>query len=586
MNEEKFCGKCGAKNKAGAVFCSKCGASLKKEDQPKTQPAAEAKSTPKPISKPAPKPTPIKTEKAEESRFCPKCRAEVKKGVTFCPKCGANLSEAAQASTQVKTPSQPKPVSRQKQTATQNRTAPVVQKRQHKTRERKKLSRKAKVIMSIVAVLAIALGGFYAWGSQYYSRDKQIDWITNALGNPKKNATPYIIADSNSMKVTKSSLKPLQTYYKEHQTTVTRVNARLKRGFEYVGDLTLVQKGRYLLLFPKYQLQVKTYQPTVETNHADSKITMNGKKLGKLSSDGGEYTTKLGLLFPGTYNVKAVSQVAGRELTLTSEVDVTSNKTINMDIETKTFTVKSVPNGIVYINGEKEGTLNSKGELTLKSYPFFNKLKLYVSYNTGKNTIKSETISDLGSEIDNADEEYDDSEDSNSDYNDLASDDSSSTVTANEDGTYLVVPKWKGMVSTDDAKTIFEDAYNDPDSDDFVGGSSNDGYKQIKQENNNWDNSDKILSYDQKAKVLAVYPLSDTECQVVYRIDYTFEHEDDTHEQVFEYNGVIKVDDDDNYYIESLGSAKKISDTTTDNQLDLGKECNFVCNKKEVIHGK
>lgn len=105
--------------------------------------------------------------------------------------------------------------------------------------------------------------------------------------------------------------------------------------------------------------------------------------------------------------------------------------------------------------------------------------------------------------------------------------------------------------------------YNDPDPDSFVGGSSNSGYQQIKSENNRWDESDKILSYSQTATVSAVYPLSDTESQVIYRIDYTFVHESDVHEQIFEYSGVVEKSGSE-YLIQSLGGARKISDTTTD----------------------
>lgn len=94
-------------------------------------------------------------------------------------------------------------------------------------------------------------------------------------------------------------------------------------------------------------------------------------------------------------------------------------------------------------------------------------------------------------------------------------------------------------------------------------GRSNSGYQQIKLENNRWDESDKILCYSQTVTMSAVYLLSDTESQVIYRIDYTFIHESDVHEKIFEYSGVVEKSDSE-YLIQSLGGAKKISDTTTD----------------------
>lgn len=78
-------------------------------------------------------------------------------------------------------------------------------------------------------------------------------------------------------------------------------------------------------------------------------------------------------------------------------------------------------------------------------------------------------------------------------------------------------------------------------------------------ENNRWDESDKILCYSQTVTMSAVYLLSDTESQVIY----TFIHESDVHEKIFEYSGVVEKSDSE-YLIQSLGGAKKISDTTTD----------------------
>lgn len=173
--------------------------------------------------------------------------------------------------------------------------------------------------------------------------------------------------------------------------------------------------------------------------------------------------------------------------------------------------------------------------------------------------MQSSPVTDLGSAFEEASEGYDTSD---AYYSDLASDESSETVTTQGDG-YLVQPKWTELVGKSFAESLFDRNYNDPDPDRFVGGSSNSGYQLIKQENNRWDESDKILSYSQTATVSAVYPLSETESQVIYRIDYSFIHESDVPEQIFEYSGVVEKSGSE-YLIQSLGGAKKISDTTTD----------------------
>ncbi len=79
---------------------------------------------------------------------------------------------------------------------------------------------------------------------------------------------------------------------------------------------------------------VKTYSPTVVTNHENSTIKMNGKNVGKLSASGDYYQKKL---------------------------DLFSNHQVSLNITTGSFTVSSVPNGEVYINDKKVADLDDKG---------------------------------------------------------------------------------------------------------------------------------------------------------------------------------------------------------------------------------
>lgn len=390
--------------------------------------------------------------------------------------------------------------------------------------------------------------------------DKQVDWIMAALVNPDEDATRYIVADSATLAVNHENLAPLQKFYKEHQTAANRMGQNFKAGDNKYGDFRLVQSGHYAGIFPKYKLQVRTYQPAVVTNHEGSEVTVNGEKIGKLIAKGeNAYTKRLGLLFPGKYRLKVTTEVEGRKLSASSTVNINSNDTINLNISTETFTVKSVPNGVVYLDGQNAGSLDDSGILTLKDYPVTKNMSLYVAYQNGDNVVQSSPVTDLGSAFAEASEGYSASD---TDYSELASYDSSEIVTTQDDG-YLIQPKWTGLVGKSVAESLFDMNYNDPDPDSFVGGSSNSGYQQIKSENNRWDESDKILSYSQTATVSAVYPLSDTESQVIYRIDYTFVHESDVHEQIFEYSGVVEKSGSE-YLIQSLGGARKISDTTTD----------------------
>ncbi|ABJ59281.1 zinc-ribbon domain-containing protein [Lactobacillus delbrueckii] len=61
----------------------------------------------------------------------------------------------------------------------------------------------------------------------------------------------------------------------------------------FEDSVSLGEDGHYFFFFPKYKLMVKTYSPTVVTNHENSTIKMNGKNVGKLSASGDYYQKKL-----------------------------------------------------------------------------------------------------------------------------------------------------------------------------------------------------------------------------------------------------------------------------------------------------
>lgn len=101
--------------------------------------------------------------------------------------------------------------------------------------------------------------------------------------------------------------------------------------------------------------------PTINTNHPNTTLSLNHKKVGNLSKNSNSYSKKIGPILPGKYQLLVNSKVSGRNLSAASIVNVWSNKQINMNIATKTFTVASVPNGKVYINDKFAGKLDEKG---------------------------------------------------------------------------------------------------------------------------------------------------------------------------------------------------------------------------------
>ncbi len=107
---------------------------------------------------------------------------------------------------------------------------------------------------------------------------------------------------------------------------------------------------------------VKTYSPTVVTNHENSTIKMNGKNVGKLSASGDYYQKKLDPVIAGRYTFSVSANLSGKTISPSPvKLDLFSNHQVSLNITTGSFTVSSVPNGEVYINDKKVADLDDKG---------------------------------------------------------------------------------------------------------------------------------------------------------------------------------------------------------------------------------
>lgn len=502
---KKFCPNCGAKLKEGLSFCPNCGTKIE---------------------------TSTDYQVTKQQIFCPNCNHVLKSGAEYCSHCGYDLKSKRKVDNS--------------QTAVQTSNTTQTQKVTH---QYKPISKKKKIIFSVVGILAALFVVFYIWGSSYYSESNQINRITSGLIDPNQNISKYVVADTTNMKVTDESLKPLQKYYQDHQTKATELNENLKEGISN-SSIQLVRNGRYWILFPRYKLQVQTYQPQVSTNHGDSQVLINGKDIGRLSSvSDGQYNKKIALIFPGKYNIVVKSKVAGRNLTATSTANIWSNKTLNMDIATQTFSVKSVPNGEVYINDKKVATLDENGDANFKSYPITKNMELYVLYNANGKKLRSETVNGIGSAFGLfSDDNYEDS-------------DAGEDITKNDDG-YVIEPHWKGLISKDEAKNLLSYAFSSVDEDDFVDRSANKDYSDLKQQQKSWNDDDDIDDWDTDVDVEAVYPASDNSCTVIYKVNYSFDNGDSTKKQVMEFKGAViqtDGDDSDNAKIKTIGKGKLIS---------------------------
>ena len=80
-------------------------------------------------------------------KICPNCGKQVDLNIEFCPNCGQKLSQ------------------------------PEKQTNKRFISKKNYLNKQKKILFSIIGFLIIVFIGFYAWGSNHFSEDKQIDQI-------------------------------------------------------------------------------------------------------------------------------------------------------------------------------------------------------------------------------------------------------------------------------------------------------------------------------------------------------------------------------------------------------------------------
>ena len=474
--------------------------------------------------------------------YCAKCHAPNQANATFCAKCGEKLVKPAQSSQ----PTQPTQQVKQVQ--------PVKPAKTVKKRTDLKQTRKWKMPILITAAVLLVLLAGYGFGKSYYAKDKQIDRIISALKDPSQDLSPYVKTDDSSFQLTKKSVRPLQTYYKANQTKANNLGSEWKREDDFddifKDSVSLGEDGHYFFLFPKYKLMVKTYSPTVVTNHKNSTIKMNGKNVGKLSASGDYYQKKLDPVIAGRYTFSVSANLSGKTISPSPvKLDLFSNHQVSLNITTGSFKVSSVPNGEVYINDKKVADLDDKGQASFKDYQITSGMSLYVK----KSGIgKSDTIYNFDQYVTTA---ADQANDDDYDYDGDDSDSSDQIKAVN--GSWVLTPSWPGLASSEDAEDLLQDIWDDNDSKDWVNGSSNTGYLSIKKLHDNWDDSDSVSEYNEVVKVLSTSPAGSGKTYVNYtvthKLSYTGDKDDTSVTDTYQ-KGIISQDSDGDYVLEKLGT--------------------------------
>lgn len=414
----------------------------------------------------------------------------------------------------------------------------------------------------IFGIIIVLLGALITAGNFYYTKDRQISRIVANLKNPKTGMAQYVVPSTPDMNVTDASLKPLQDYFKNHKSATKKLDNNLRRENDS-SEIRLVQSGRYFLIFAKYKLKVQCYRPQVQTNHPDSTLYINKKNYGKMDGGNQNYYQDLGLVFPGRYHVLVKSEVNKRHLDADSIVNVWSNKTINMKIKTATFQIRSVPNGVVYVNDRKAATLNKKGRYTFKDYPIAKRMEIFVKSKADGKIIKSEPVTDLSQSISS---EFSDSEDDVTDYDGTAEyqGDGDRDVYQDAEGDYIVNPIWPGLIKVEDAAKLLYTNFKKPMVTNFENGKENADYKKIDQQVKKWKKNKKLKKFSVKVKVLSVLPGLKNYSRINYEVTFVKKYKDKSKKKErMSYQDAILHQVNGHQEIQTLGKCKLIKTKTS-----------------------
>lgn len=480
--------------------------------------------------------------------FCPRCGAELKPGAKFCPHCGYNLMQNSAIGSK-----RPK-----RETVRNNISRPVQsQARPRQVRPRKPWSRKKKITVSAVTVLVILLIGLFAYGRNYYNQVHQVNRIVAAIRKDDNSQLANLVTTNNAdVKVNANSVRSITDYYKVHADDLSVLeNTLLDNGS--VKGISLVQDGHYFLLFPKYKLEVNSYQPTVETNHPNSRIYVDGKYATTAKENAEDsYTAKLAPMLGGSHLIKIQAAASGHNLLSTANVNLWSNRDYDCNIKTADLAVLGPSGATVYIGDKNCGKINNNQVLDLNDFQYNNSTVVYLVYRVnGEKFISQEAsvsdaiASDNDDDSDNSDED-DDLQEAKEKTNKF---DSKMTN---------IVPTFSGAPSLDTVNDLVQNCFQSADADTFIDGSANKYYKSFHKLADGFNDSDKIDDWDAEPDIYNVYPVGGGVYECDAKIDYEFDHSDNTHIQVAHYPHITFKKDGSDFKILSVGSGNIIYDVT------------------------
>lgn len=414
-------------------------------------------------------------------------------------------------------------------------------------------TKKTWIWLLIIIIILGALGGGYAYGKKYFSKEEQVNRFISTLDTKQaKQIVGQLEVENKQVSLNQNSIEPFvkllkqdENYTKNLKKFLLTAKSNEKSDSQ---DIYLKNSGKKYYLFDDYQFVLRPLDIIVHTNKKDATIWLEGKQVAKSGSE--KYSATLGPLLPGKYSL--VSKLQEKETTLENVYPKALTRTngqnldeINLNLIPLKFTVKSnVKDAEVFVDQKQVGVLKD-GNLAVGPISWHEGIKLQLRKTLGSDVVKTESVE----------------------------------LSEKQDETYtLDFPEMLTMENMQQvASSLFDEVgkaikdekydYKKKVTPLFVDGEKNNGYKNIAQYIETNRGNKQIESIDFSTKMSQITPKTSKEALGVFEVaivkHYTSDANKDDEKMVQKYNSLFQGMEKNGKYlvqIKNLGTPETVVD--------------------------
>lgn len=230
----------------------------------------------------------------------------------------------------------------------------------------KKVTRKQKVVMSVITMMVIICMLAFHIGKTTYSKGGQIDRLLEILetGDSARVAKILTTNDPN-FEITTESIQPYINFIEENPSYLNDLKTSLSRE-EEKDNLTMVQNGKTMFFFDNYDFVLEPVYIELHTNHKGTAFLIDGEEVQVSDSD--DYSAIVGPYAPDEFEITAMATLNGFEFTNSDFLNLVRDyegtpASINLPLNGDQFKVTSDLVGWnVFVDDNPVGTLDENGD--------------------------------------------------------------------------------------------------------------------------------------------------------------------------------------------------------------------------------